>query len=145
MNMSSSRKFIPGPHKNGIETTLGLLDEALLEFEAWAHGRENRSVLYRERNTLSKDQRERISIQVQKMRTILVEVRDDLNLRTMTGNVAKSILGQCSALWVSLVELEGEHLGRYGKPPDGLAEYLDPKTAQLIDAVKEISRIAEEG
>jgi hypothetical protein len=143
--MQGNRKFVLGHHKNGIETTLGLLDEALLEFEAWAHGRENRSVLYRERNTLSEDQQKRISIQVQKIRTVLVEVRDDLDLRTMTGNVAKSILGQCSALWVSLVELEGEHLGRYGKPPDGLAEYLDPKTSRLIDSVKEISRIAAEG
>ena len=141
--MHGNRKFLLGHHKNGIETTLGLLDEALLEFEAWAHGRENRSVLYRERNTLSKDQRERILIQVQKIRRVLVEVRDDLDLRTRTGNVVKSILGQCSALWVSLVELESEHLGRYGKPPDGLAEDLDPKTAQLIDSVKEISRIAE--
>jgi hypothetical protein len=43
-----------------------------------------------------------------------------------------------------LVELECKHLRRYGAPPDGLAEYLDPKTAQLIDSVKEISRIAAE-
>ncbi len=142
--MHGNRKFLPGHHKNGIETTLGLLDEVLLEFEAWANGRENRSVLYRERNTLSEDQRGKILLQVQKMRRVLVELRDDLDLRTMTGNVAKSILGQCSALWVNLVEIEGEHLGRYGKPPDGLAEYLDPKTAQLIDSVKEISRIAAE-
>lgn len=144
MDMGGSRKFTLGPHKNGIETTLGLLDEALLEFEAWAHGRENRSVLYRERNTLSKDQRERISIQVQKIRRVLVEVRDDLDLRAMTGNVSRSILGRCSVLWVSLAELEGERLGRYGKPPDGLAEYLDPKTARLIDSVKEIAGIVEE-
>ncbi len=136
---------MPGPHKNGIEATLGLLDEALLEFEAWGRGRENRSVLYQERNALSKDQREKILIQVQTIRTVLVKIRDDLDLRTKTGNVARSILGQCSALWVSLVELESKRLRRYGELPDGLAEYLDPKIAQLIDWVKEISRIAAEG
>lgn len=140
--MHSSRRFSLVSHRNGIETTLGLLDETLLEFEAWAHGRENRSVLYQEINTLSEDQREKISIQVQKIRTVLVEIRDDLDLRTRTGNVAKSILSQCSVLWVSLVELESKHLRRYGEPPEGLAEYLDPKTAQLIDSVMEISRIA---
>ena len=142
--MHSSRKFSLGSHKNGIETALGLLDETLLEFEAWAHGRENMSVLYQERNTLSEDQREKILIQVEKIRRVLVEIRDDLDLRTRTGNVAKSILSQCSFLWVSLVELESKHLRRYGEPPEGLAEYLDPKTAQLIDSVKEISRIAAE-
>jgi hypothetical protein len=143
--MHSGRKFSLGSHKNGIETTLGLLDETLIEFEAWAHGRENRSVLYQERNTLSENQREKILIQVQKIRAILVEVRDDLDLRTRTGNVARSIVGQSSVLWVSLVELESKHLTRYGEPPDGLAEYLDPKTARLIDSVMEISRIAAEG
>ena len=51
--MHSSRKFSLGSYKNGIETALGLLDETLLEFEAWADGRENRSALYRERNRLS--------------------------------------------------------------------------------------------
>ena len=51
--MQSSRKFSLGSYKNGIETTLGLLDETLIEFEALAHGRENTSLLYRERNTLS--------------------------------------------------------------------------------------------
>ncbi len=72
-------KFQLKSHKNGIETTLGLLDETLLEFEAWAHGRENRSVLYRELNTLSEDQREKILIQVQKIRAVLGEIRDDLD------------------------------------------------------------------
>jgi hypothetical protein len=142
--MQSNRKFLPGSHKNGIEATLGLLDEALLEFEAWAHGRENRSVLYRERNTLSADQRGKILTQVQKIKAVLVELRVDLDLRIKARIVAKSILGQCSALWVSLVELESKHLRRYGEPPDGLAEYLDPKIAQLIDSVKEISKIAAE-
>ncbi len=37
--MHSSRKFSLGSYKNGIETALGLLDETLLEFEAWADGR----------------------------------------------------------------------------------------------------------
>lgn len=140
--MRGNRKFVLGSHKNGIESTIALLDEALLEFEAWARGRENRSVLYQERNTLSSDQREMILIQVQKIRVVLVELRDDLDLRTKTSNVAKSILSQCSVQWVSLVELESKHLGRYGKPPDGLPEYLDSKTARLIEAVQEISRIA---
>jgi hypothetical protein len=142
--MRTNRKFPPGSHKNGIETTLGLLDETILEFEAWAHGRENRSVLYQERNGLSEDQRQRILMQVQKIRSVLAELRDDLDLQTKTGIVKKSILSQCSVLWVNLAELESKRLRRYGAPPDGLAEYLDPKTARLIDAVKAIAGIAAE-
>jgi hypothetical protein len=40
------------------------------------------------------------------------------------------------------VELEIKRMRRYGEPPDGLAEYLDPRTARLIDSVTGISRIA---
>jgi hypothetical protein len=98
--------------------------------------------LYQERNTLSEDQREKILIRVQKIRAVLVEIRDDLDLRTRTGNVAKSVVSQSSVLWVSLVELESKRMRRYGEPPDGLAEYLDPKTVRLIDSVTEISKIA---
>jgi len=144
MDMPSNPKFRRGNHKSGIETTLSLLDEALLDFEGWAHGRENRSILYEERNLLSEDQRERILIQVQKIRGILAELRDQLDLQPKTDNIAKLILSRCSYLWVTLVELESKRLRRYGEPPEGLAEYLDPRTAQLIDSVKEISRIASE-
>jgi len=40
-----------------IEKTLSLLDEVLCEFDEWAKGRKNHSVLYREQNTLSVIQR----------------------------------------------------------------------------------------
>ncbi len=39
-------------HHSRIRITLTLLDEALVKFEEWAQGREVRSILYREKNTL---------------------------------------------------------------------------------------------
>jgi len=52
--------FIPNlteAHSSRIRITLTLLDEALVKFEEWALGREVRSVLYREKNTLDPERR----------------------------------------------------------------------------------------
>jgi hypothetical protein len=140
-----SKNILPsGPHKSSLETTLTVLDEALVEFEAWANGHQISSVLYRELNGLSEDQRGEILIRIQGIRRILTELRAYLGLRTNTNNIVRSISGQCSALWASLTEIESRHLRRYGVPPDGLAEYLDPNVTRLIDLISEISRIAVE-
>ncbi len=42
-------------HRSRIRVTLTLLDEALVKFEEWAQGREIRSLLYFEENSLTPD------------------------------------------------------------------------------------------
>jgi hypothetical protein len=130
-------------HKNGIAATLVLLDEALCEFERWAQGREVKSVFYSETNELLPDQRETILIQVAKIRERLQELKDRLKLEGKSRSVASSIWSQCSVLWVNLIEVTSEHLKRYGESPAGLAEYLDPRVAELIGLTNEILRIVK--
>jgi hypothetical protein len=132
-------------HKNSIATTLMLLDEALCEFEQWAQGREIKSVFYREKNELLPDQQESIMIQVARMRERLLDLKERLKLEEKPRSVANSIWSQCSMLWVNLVEVTSEHLKRYGELPVGLAEYLDPRVAELIDLTNEISRVTRKG
>ncbi len=132
-------------HKNSIATTLTFLDEALCEFEQWAQGREIKSVFYGEKNELLPDQREAILIQVASIRERLQELKDGLKLEARPRSVASSIWSQCSALWVNLVEVTSEHLERYGEPPAGLAEYLDPRVAELIALTNEILRVVKKG
>jgi hypothetical protein len=129
--------------KRGIETTLVVLDEALCEFEQWAKGREQRSVFYSERNTLSAEQREAILSEVAKMREILQEIQDDLELAGRVRGGANDIWGKCAILSVNLMELEGRHLSRYGEPPPGLVEYLDPRLKPLITALNHLYRLVE--
>jgi hypothetical protein len=130
--------------KRGIETTLVVLDEALCEFEQWAKGREQRSVFYSERNTLSTEQREAILSEVAKMREMLQELQDDLELAGRVRGGANDIWGKCAILSVNLMELEGRHLSRYGEPPPGLVEYLDPRLKPLITALNHLYRLVEE-
>jgi hypothetical protein len=128
-------------HIRGISTTLSLLDKALCEFEQWAHGHAVRSVLYEIRNTLSADQRRLIAEEVAEMKSILREIRSTLDLEASMRRVDKMILGSCSVLWVSLAELDGRHLRRYGEVPSGLAEYLEPQADALNQHLRSIADI----
>ena len=129
--------------KRGIETTLALLDEALCEMEEWARGREQRSVLYSERNTLSAAQRDEILSEVAGMREMLRELQNDLELQGRLRGGANDIWGKCAVLAVNLEELKGRHLTRYGTPPQDLVEYLDPRVERLIASVNNIFRLVE--
>ncbi len=132
-------------HRRGIETTLAVLDEALCEFEAWARGRQHCSVMYCESNDLSQEQRQAVLAEVARMRDLLRQLKDTMWLEGRTRSAANSIWGQCSILWVSLAELQGKHLARYGKTPPGLVEYLDPVAEQLIAHLGKISAIVKKG
>ena len=67
-----------------------------------------------------------------------------LGLEGTTQDAAQSIWGRCSSLREHLVELEGKHLHRYGKPPPGLAEYLDPQAEELLSCLDRISAVITE-
>jgi len=126
-------------HRRGISTTLTVVDEALCEFEQWAKGRETRSVLHRERNTLSAAQRRALLAQIRDMRAVLRELDHELDLEGAVQDAARAIWAKASALREHVIELESRHLRRYGQPPTGLAEYLDPRVADLV---KRLDRIA---
>ena len=129
--------------KRGIEMNLVALDEALCEFEQWANGREQRSVFYSERNTLSPTQRNAILSEIAEMRERLRELREDLGLEGRVRGGANTIWGTCSVLAVNLEELKGKHLARYGKPPAELVEYLDPRAKRLIASINHIFLLVE--
>jgi hypothetical protein len=132
-------------HIRGISVTLSLLDKRLCEFEEWAKGKEVHSVLYEVLNPLSSEQGRAISELVTEMQSILAEISGMLHLEGTVRSVDKMISGSCSVLWVSLSELESRHLRRYGELPSGLAEYIDPKTALLVEKLRKISNIVVTG
>ncbi|MGC8906837.1 MAG: hypothetical protein ACP5M0_05280 [Desulfomonilaceae bacterium] len=128
-------------HIRGISTTLSLLDKTLCEFEEFARGREIRSVLYEIENPLTTEQRENILQLMKAMWETLREIRDELKLEKTVRSADKMILGSCSTNWVSLLELQGNQLRRYGEIPDGLVEYLDPKANFLTETLRQVARI----
>jgi len=125
-----------GPnHRRGISTTLTFLDEALCEFEEWARGRQRGSVLYRERNTLSAEQRRALLAEIGRVRRLLREVQDRLGLVATTQDATQAIWGRGSALREHIIELEAGHLRRYGKVSPELAAFLDPRVEDLLGCI----------
>ena len=119
-------------HRRGIGTALFVLDRMLCQVEEYARGREAHSIFYIEQNTLSADQREGLLGQIAQMRGLLQEIKDGLGLGVEREDVGRRIWGESSTLWEVMVETKSRFLKRYGPPPAGLAEYLDPRIDLLI-------------
>jgi hypothetical protein len=127
--------------RRAIATTLTILDEALCEFELWTKGREIRSVLYSESNSLSQEKRRAVLREIDVVRDLLRELRENLGLEGKVQSAADAVLSRCAILWADLVALESRHLKRYGQPSSEFAAYLDPKVAQLIGHLENIRNV----
>jgi len=126
-------------HQRGIATALLLLDRMLREVEEYARGRETRSVFYVEHNTLSADRRVSLLAEISQMRNLLQELKDGLGLEVEPEDIGRKIWGDCSTFWEVLVETKSRFLERYGRLPDGLAEYLDPRIDLLIEHLRKLT------
>lgn len=110
-----------------------MLDEALCEMEQWANGRQIESILYKERNDLTTDQRAALLHEIAGMRDVLRELAEDLGIEPAVAEARSAIRSKCSILWENIVELKSRGLQRYGEVPADLAEHIDPKADLLIE------------
>ncbi len=133
---------ISNNHRRGVASTLGLLDEMLCRFEQWMHCQPAEGVLYRQSDTLTAEQKVAIQIEIDALREMMKELRDDLRLEVRTENIGTAIWAHISAFWEALVELKAKSLRRYGDVSDGLAEYLDPRIEQMIERMMLIADVA---
>jgi len=129
-------------HIRAISTALAILDEHLCEFESYSKGHEIRSALYELHNDLTPVQRQRLASLVAEMQGVVTELKEVLGLEGKVREVERLITTTCTVEWISLTEIGGRYLGRYGAPPAGLVEYLDPKLEFLIERLRTVSRIA---
>ena len=125
-------------HRSRIRITLTILDEALCKFAERAQGREVRSLLYVEENDLSHQQKEEMLADVDGIRQIIRELRDNLELQVNPHSVTKNILASCYILWVDVLESTGKHLRGFGEPPQELVNYLDPKLHRILQYLDHI-------
>src|SRR5271157_4210746 len=101
-------------HIRAISTALALLDEHLCEFESYSKGHEIHSALYEMRNHLTPVKREKLACLVAEMHDVLRELKEVLGLEGKVREVEKLIMTTCTVEWVSLSEIGGKYLGRYG-------------------------------
>lgn len=120
-------------HRSRIRITLTLLDEDLVKFEEYAQGREVRSVLYCEKNTLDSGWRNGLLADIAAIRGIMQELRDDLRLKASSQEIAKTMQAHCYILWVDVLEMTGKYLRSFGDPLPQLVNYLDPKAHRILE------------
>lgn len=122
-------------HRRGISNSLAFLDETLSWFEEWAKGREIRSVLYQEHNSLSPEQRSALIAQIASMRRLLQELKDKLGLEERIQDASSDIWTRCAALREVVLELDSPHLRKYGEVPKDLATVMDAAIPRLLDGL----------
>lgn len=127
-------------HRRAISTRLRLLDELLCEFEEYARGREIRSVFYQELNSISASQRRLVLADIERMRSLMREMKATLGLEPGVENVGRLIWGKSSAFWQVLIETTSKHLKGYGELSPELARYLDPRMEVLIKHLGMVTR-----
>ncbi|MCX8053954.1 MAG: hypothetical protein N3B12_09105 [Armatimonadetes bacterium] len=132
-------------HRRGIRATLVFVDEALCEIQQWAEGRELCSELYRERNKLSTDQRRLLIGELERMRQVLANLRDELGLEIEVRGAEAAVHSLACSLWPHLAELKGKHLKRYGPASLAAIERLALSVDELIAGVQRMAEIARMG
>lgn len=135
---------VPANHQRSIAARLSLLDRCMCDVQRWASLGELSSVLYQEHNTLTPEQGREILAQVSAVRAILAQLRHDLELQPKVGRVVRSIQAGCTTSCLSLAELDPKRLRRFGEVPPGLAEYLEPRLAELAERLRQIAGVASE-
>jgi hypothetical protein len=128
-------------HRSRIRITLTLLDEALVKFEEWAQGREVRSILYHEKNSLDPERRAGLLADIAGIRRIMQDLRDNLQLEAGSRDIAKTIRGHCFILGVDVLEMTGKYLRGFGEPPPELVDYLDPKAHRILQYLDHIKAL----
>jgi hypothetical protein len=128
-------------HRRSISITLQLVDKALCEWDNWAKGQVQSGVMYRQQDTFSPAQKSELGAKIAKIRQLMVQLRDDLQLQTRVVATAQSMVGQAALLWELLIEMDSRSLQGYGKVPDELAHYLNPIANQLGTEMNKISRL----
>jgi len=131
--------------RRSVATALGLLDETLCLFEAYANGREVRSVCYEERNRLSARQRRELLRVIGRLRAVMDEMKQTLNLPSTVVDVRQRIWGHAAGFWEVLAELDSKRLRAYGPVSPDLAAYLDPRVQRLLDELMRLSTAVGRG
>ena len=127
-------------HRLARTSRLGMLDEALCDFERWAQGYAANSALCAEENDLTPAQREEILAQVEQARGTLAEMREAFGLDRQTQPVRRSVVSQCAVLWELLTELEPKYLSRYGAVDEEMSAYVAEEVRELRQRIARIAR-----
>jgi hypothetical protein len=90
-------------------------------------------ITYKVNNCPDKQVQNAVLQDVEKIRKIIRDLKDELNLRSEEESIARKIRGEAAHMWEMLSDMNSSGLDRYGKTPKELADFWDPKVEELIE------------
>jgi hypothetical protein len=109
-----------------LEKSLERIEEALITED---RGR----ITYKVNEHLDGEVRNSILQDIEKMRRIIRDLKDELNLQAQEESMVRKVRGEAAHIWESLSDMRSSGLDRYGKTPKELADFWDPKIEELIE------------
>ncbi len=129
-------------HRRALSSTLSILDETLCTFERMLEGKGESGVLHSERDDIDESRKKLIKTEIEALRAILVNVRDELGLRKETRRFSMTIWASCACLLDQLAELEPENMQRYGDVPPSFPSYFAPLLREMMRRLSAISALS---
>lgn len=132
-------------HRRLIQSTFWALDEMMCLFERWAKKQDIQSLLFQEINNLSEEQCHLISEHIATIRKITLQTSTEMELAKRNRDVEDNIRSMCILFIAnSIFNLTRRGMENYGKPPEELVKYLEPKLAELTEQLEQIADIVSE-
>lgn len=120
--------------KQSLEVGLALIEEGLLEIEAWLTETPRQGRLVRTLSDLSPHLRRELREGIQAASALLAGLAEVLGLDPRVRSITDLTFGRLPVLWQIARECRAQNLRGYGPVPPDLPEALDP----IVDALSEL-------
>jgi hypothetical protein len=133
-------RAVSSSHRRAISVRLRLLEEAasqLLDLFGDSDG------ILRSRRGLPEARKAEITVQVNRLRSIIAQAKVDLDLETSRRDAAREADATIAAMVVNIEETLPRYLKGYGAVPTPLAQYLERLVAGLLEVMRETRQILE--
>jgi hypothetical protein len=120
-------------HQRVIIVGLYMLEKSLERIEEVLAADDGDRITYRVNDYLDDKVRSTVLQDIEKTRSIIRHLKDELNLQTQEESMARKVRSEASHLWEMLSDMRSGGLDRYGKTPKELADFWDPQLEELIE------------
>lgn len=103
------------------------------------------SALEESTNDLISDEKEKVGEIVLRIKKEIRNLAKELELEKSTSNVRRFILSLVSTMWVDLEETQSTNLRGYGRVPEPLKAYWDPKVKALLEEIHKLEKLLAKG
>jgi hypothetical protein len=130
-------------HQRATRVGLYMLEKSLERIEEVLTPEDGGRISYRVNDYLDDKVRSTVLQDIEKTRSIIRHLKDELNLQTQEESMARKVRSEASHLWEMLSDMRSTGLDRYGKTRKELADFWNPKVEELTEIMLRIGYLME--